>query len=231
MIDQTAWRDQLGRHRWRLLALFGGVLAPLALFGSLAGDVWNHEGFDWDAPILRSIHGYATPAHDRLMVAVSTWGGARGLIPLCVVVAGILLWRRRFRDASFVVLAYGGAALLNAVAKALFHSARPALWLSPAPEHGYGFPSGHAMSSIALMTAFVVLAWPTRWRWPVAVVAVVAVLAIGLSRVYLGVHFPSDVLAAWLAGLAWTVGLHLILASRAVERATESMRTARRAHA
>lgn len=231
MTGQMTWRDAVRAHRWRLVALFAGVLAPLAVFGSLASEVWGHEGFAWDAPILRWVHGAATPAHDRVMVAISTLGGARGLIPLCAVVAGILLWRRRWGDASFLVLAYGGAAVLNVLAKALFHSARPALWLSPAPEHGYGFPSGHAMTSVALFSACVVLAWPTRWRWPLLLVAGVATLAIGLSRVYLGVHFPSDVLAAWLAGLAWVIGLHLIVATPAVRRATSALQTSRRSRA
>jgi membrane-associated phospholipid phosphatase len=213
MIQQ--WRGQQGAaQRWALVALFGGVLAPLALFGALAAEVWAHEGFPWDGPILRFVHGYASPAHDALMIRISQIGGAGGMVPLCILAVAILLLRRQVRDALFLGLAYGGALALDGIAKALFHSARPMLWLSPAPASGYGFPSGHAMGSLALLAALAILAWPTHWRWPTLILGILAVLLIGLSRVYLGVHYPSDVLAAWLAAIAWVVGLRLILYSR-----------------
>src|SRR5207248_6823157 len=96
-----------------------------------------------------------------------------------------------------------------------FRSARPHLWTSPAPASGYGFPSGHAMASMGLLAALAFLAWPTRLRWPVLILAADAVALIGFSRLYLGVHYPSDVVAAWTAALAWVVGLRLILLARA----------------
>jgi undecaprenyl-diphosphatase len=79
----------------------------------------------------------------------------------------------------------------------------------------FGFPSGHAMASMALGTVVTVLAWRTRWRWPVLALSVVFVLAVSGSRLYLGVHYPSDVVAAWLASLAWVLGLRLVLLPRA----------------
>ena len=138
------WKRAILAHPGPLLALFLGVLVPLWVFGALAEDVWTHAGFRWDAPILLAIHAHATPALDRLMIAVSTVGGPGGMAVLCVLVVAILLRRRRRRAALFVALAYGGAVLLNALDKAVFRSARPHLWTSPAPASGYGFPSGHA---------------------------------------------------------------------------------------
>jgi len=170
-----------------LVALFLGVLAPLWAFGALAEDVWRREGVAWDAPILRAIHRVATPGLDRL-IAVTTAGGAGGLVPLCLLALGVLLARRRRRAATFVALAYGGALALDGLVKIVFHSARPHLWASPAPETGYGFPSGHAMGSMGLLAARVALAWSTRWRWPALIAGVLAIAAIGLSRLYLGVH-------------------------------------------
>ncbi|GAC1436413.1 MAG: phosphatase PAP2 family protein [Chloroflexota bacterium] len=217
-MTRDQWREQLAAHRWWLVALIIGVLLPLWIFGTLAEEVWSHEGFAWDAAIQHWVHGYATPAHDTIMVRVSQVGGAAGMVPLCVLVVVLLAARRRVRDAVFVALAYGGAEAIAAVAKQLFHSARPHLWLSPAPAQGYGFPSGHAIGSMALLSALVILLWPTRWRWPALIVAAAAIGAVGLSRVYLGVHYPSDVLAAWTAALAWVVGLHLIMTAPAVRR-------------
>lgn len=203
------------RTRWpRLFALFLGVLIPLTVFGALASEVWDREGFGWDAPILRAIHQLASQHLDALMIFISLVGGGTGMIPLCIVLVALLLGRRRWRDALFVGLAYGGAQALDGLAKSIFRSQRPHLWISPDPASGYGFPSGHAMGSMGLFAALAFLAWPTRWRWPVLALGAVCVLTIGFSRLYLGVHFPSDVLGAWTASLAWVVGLHVLLYGR-----------------
>jgi len=66
------------------------------------------------------------------------------------------------------------------------------------------------------------LAWSTRWRWPALIAGVLAIAAIGLSRLYLGVHYPSDVLGAWAAALAWVIGLRLVLLARASARPVAS---------
>src|SRR5690606_17364220 len=87
-------------------------------------------------------------------------------------------------------------------------------WPPLAPETSFSFPSGHAMQSMALATALLVLAWNTRWRWPVLLAGAAFTGIVGLSRVYLGVHFPSDVLAGWCASLAWAVGLALLFRRR-----------------
>jgi undecaprenyl-diphosphatase len=66
------------------------------------------------------------------------------------------------------------------------------------------------MGSMTLAAVVVALAWRTRWRWPVAVVAGLFALLVSLSRIYLGVHYPSDILGGWCAALAWVIGLYLI---------------------
>ena len=95
-------------------------------------------------------------------------------------------------------------AILDA-AKQLFARERPSLWASIAPEDNFSFPSGHAMGSMTLACVLVLLAWPTRWRWWVAGAMALFVPMVGLSRVYLGVHWASDVAAGWAAGAAWAV--------------------------
>src|SRR3546814_9881919 len=67
------------------------------------------------------------------------------------------------------------------------------------------------MGSMTLAAVLVLLAWPTRWRWPVVAAMAAFVPMVGLSRVYLGVHFPSDILAGWAAALAWTAGAYLLV--------------------
>ena len=210
-------------HRWRVLLLFLGVLIPLSAFGDLAEDVWRQERLAWDVPILLFVHSYATPALDRVMLFFSRVGYRYGVVPVDLALLLFLLMRRRWGDSLFFGVAVGGAAALNLVVKQLFGRVRPALWPSLAPEKTFSFPSGHAMGSMALVAALVVLSWPTRWRWPVLILGSLFVLLVSLSRIYLGVHYPSDILAGWSASLAWVVGLSMVLYGRATKPAAQAV--------
>ncbi|MGQ0603693.1 MAG: phosphatase PAP2 family protein [Anaerolineales bacterium] len=206
----------LGRHRWSLLGLFVGVLIPLGLFAALAEDVIEQESFFFDEPILLLLYGSANPALDTFML-FWTRLGYPGIIAIDVAGLAVLLWRHRWGDALFWSLALEGAGLLNVVTKAFFGRPRPDLWLSLAPDPTFSFPSGHAMGVMALVTAAVVLMWPTAWRWPVLIAGSGFTLLVGLSRMYLGVHYPSDILAGWAAAAGWVLGLSLIAYGRVVK--------------
>ncbi len=210
MATQHELRALLARPR-SLLALFARILAPLFVFGSLAEDVWAREGFAWDLPLLRLVHARATPTLDTTMLFFTRVGAPLPMIAFVGVILLALLARRRWHAAAFFALAVGGAAGLNVVAKLVFQRARPALWPSLVTETDYGFPSGHAMGSLAVVAALVLLLRGTRWRWPLLAIGGAFVAAVGLSRVYLGVHYPSDILAGWCASLAWVAGVWLLL--------------------
>lgn len=198
-------------HRLRLLILFIGVFAPLYLFGELADEVIEREIFVLDRPVLLFMHDLATPFLDSVMLFFSRAGSALVLIPIDAVVFFVLVFRRYWGKAAFWGLAVGGSALLNVAAKHVFVRTRPDLWLSIAPETTYSFPSGHAMQSMAFVAALIVLGWQHRWIWWAAAAGGMFVLLVGLSRVYLGVHYPSDILAGWTASLAWVLGLSVVL--------------------
>jgi len=204
-------RHWLGRNAWRVVLLFGGVLLPLGVFASLADEVHELEALFFDDPLLWRLRGWASPGLDGFFVLVSKLGYQWGLIPADTIIVVTLLILRRWREATFALLAFVGSALLNIGAKHFFQRERPSLWESIAPESTFSFPSGHAMGSMTLAAVLVALAWQTRWRWPVTVAACAFVLLVGLSRVYLGVHYPSDILAGWCAALAWVMGLYLVL--------------------
>jgi membrane-associated phospholipid phosphatase len=211
----AAW---LRANRMRLLALFACVLVPLLLFGELAEEIREREPLAFDDAILRFMQRHANAPLDRLMLFASFIGSGVWIAPFDVIVCAILLGRRRWVDALFWSLATGGAALLNLLAKQSFARIRPDLWPSLAPETSFSFPSGHAMQTMALAAALVVLLWPGAARWPAVVLGGAFTLLVGISRVYLGVHFPSDVLAGWCAALAWVAGLSFLFYRHALRR-------------
>ena len=205
----------VGENRRPLLELFLGVLVPLCLFALLAREVVHQAPPPWDVAVLTWIHAHASPAADRVMIFASEIGTAYGLVPFSILFA---LWLLRRRDAAgfgFFTLSMLGTWALNVATKQLFGRERPALWPSPAPEQSFSFPSGHAMGSMSLAAALGVLAWRTPYRWPVVAGGAAFTLLVSGSRLYLGVHYPTDVLGAWLASLAWVLGVRQILLARA----------------
>ena len=156
-----------------------------------------------------------SPLLDRLMAAVTTSGENWALGAVSGLLAVRWLRAQRQADAATLTLAVGGGGLLNQVLKHFFHRSRPALALRRAHASGYSFPSGHAMMTLALYGTLAYLvarhgALTGRsgagWVWgPVLLLC----LLVGTSRVYLEVHYPTDVLGAWAVSVVWvtTCGL------------------------
>ncbi|MCD9027639.1 phosphatase PAP2 family protein [Luteimonas sp. BDR2-5] len=209
--DADEARGLLRRHGWKLALLFVGVLLPMWGFMELADEVHEGEAFPFDDPVLLFANDLAHDGLDRVFLFFSEIGYAWGVVPADILLVAGLLLARRFRKGLFAAAALGGSALLNLGTKRLFARDRPNLWDSIAPETTYSFPSGHAMGSMTLALVLVLLLWPTRWRWPALIAMAVFVPMVGLSRVYLGVHYPSDILAGWLAASVWVVGVYLLL--------------------
>lgn len=195
-----------------------GVVLPLALFVALASGVREVRGFFFDEPLLWYMREFASPRLDAFFVCVSRLGYGSGVIPLDALIVLLLLALRRWRAAAFAGIGFVGSALLNVAAKHFFARARPGLWESIAAESSFSFPSAHAMGSATLAVVVIALAWRTGWRWPALLLAVSFVWLVGISRVYLGVHYPSDVLAGWAAGLIWVVGTYLLMFEKVDER-------------
>ncbi len=218
-MPEAGWRrdaaDACGslarRHGWKLVLLFIGVLLPMWAFMELADEVHEAEAIPFDEPILLFAHAMAGEGFDRVFLFFSQIGYARGVAPVDIGVVLVALALRRWREGLFAAVATGGSGLLNIATKQLFARERPSLWESIAPETSYSFPSGHAMGSMTLALVLVLLAWPTRARWWVVAAMTVFVPMVGLSRVYLGVHYPSDILAGWAAASIWVVGAWLLV--------------------
>ncbi|MDB5043963.1 MAG: phosphatidylglycerophosphatase [Deinococcus sp.] len=200
---------------WRaLLLLLLGVLVPLLLFFDLTEDLLEEGGFPWDASVLAWYRAHRTPQLTAVANALAVLGGF-GVLPFVTALIAWLLARAGARvHGWFLILALAGAALLNTTAKLVFHRARPDILEALVREPGFSFPSGHAMSNAAFGFALIIVFWRSKAGWPVAVVAGLWAVAVGASRNYLGVHYPSDVVAGFLASAAWVAGLYLIMGRR-----------------
>ncbi|HIK33971.1 MAG TPA: phosphatase PAP2 family protein [Oscillatoriales cyanobacterium M59_W2019_021] len=181
-----------------------GFCLPLAAFAGLAWLVCQHrQGLWWDVAILQAVRTTHRPWLDRLVTGFTPLGIWWGVLPAALVMVGLLAYRGKWRSVLYVEIAFMGTAVLNFVAKLFFHRVRPHLWEDVPWMREYSFPSGHSMASLALVIAIVMLTWQSRWR-PLAIVGGGAfVLAIGWTRLYLGVHYPSDIIGGWLLETAW----------------------------
>lgn len=209
-IDDGDTRPSTGASRWRAPAAGAGfLLALLAVFAGLAFAVSDDETVSLDRPVMMWVHGATTPWLTAAAETASYLGG-QFVLAASVVIALLLCFLRRFGGAFLVLAAVYGSSRLNVAFKPAFERSRPDFWEHLSAENTFSFPSGHAMGSMSLAAPLVVLTWGSRDRWAALAVAVVYVLAVGASRVYLGVHFPSDVLAGWCLTVLW-VGILVVI--------------------
>jgi undecaprenyl-diphosphatase len=200
-------------HRAIQAGLWGGA----ALATLVAAAAWfgvseiGSPAFDRDGLILAN--AWRSPWLDAAFLGLTWIGSLMLLLPL-VLTAGILLWRRGYRgEARFLIAALVGASLLAQLAKHLALRNRPDLFAALASVASpLSFPSAHAVqATAAAMSALVVVArLAPRHRYWAAPALISIVLLVGVSRIYLQVHFPSDVLAGSLAAGFWVACLHAL---------------------
>ena len=188
------------------LLLFGGLWT----FGVLAEDLLTGDPLvQVDQRVAGWLHDRATPGLTTAFEAVTTLGSAGVLVPLTLVVVLALLVRTKRAEALFLTLVLVGAEGLTLILKAGFERQRPFFPDPLATESSFSFPSGHATVSLAVYGAlgFLLARRSSSWRGRALWLAAAAglVLLIGASRLVLGVHFLSDVLAGYSAGLVWLV--------------------------
>jgi membrane-associated phospholipid phosphatase len=209
--------DRLRAVGLPLLGALFALAAGLWAFGLITDDVLEDET-GTDQRLADWLHGQATDPLTDLFHGITFLGNFVTLLAVTVL-AVTILWRRRERtDAVFVALAFIGAQVLSSGMKLGFRRDRPFFPDPLATESTFSFPSGHALVSLAVYGAIALvlarrLSTNGRRALLVGTVAVL-VLAIGFSRLYLGVHFLSDVLAGFAAGIAWLSLLYVALEAR-----------------
>ena len=173
----------------------------------LAAEMRDGDLDSVDATVATVVHDWRGSV-DGPMLALTTTGGSWGMTAVSVLTVLVLLSMRRWRAALFMASAALGTLLLTVGLKLIFHRARPldVTYLIETPS-SFSFPSGHALGSMGVMASLVVvlhaLRAPKRARQLATLVVALYVLGVALSRVYFGVHYPSDVLGGGLAAAAW----------------------------
>jgi membrane-associated phospholipid phosphatase len=180
----------------------------LWFFSDLAEDLVERDSIVVvDQAVAIILHNQATSTLTTFFLVITVMGSAEIFVLLGLVVTIIYAWQQRWLHVGTWLSALVGGAFLNQLLKELFARSRPTL---PDPlliEAGYSFPSGHAMSSLivyGVLAYFAVLTLP-NWETRAVVIlwAALLVLLIGFSRMYLGVHYFSDVVAGYAAGGVW----------------------------
>jgi undecaprenyl-diphosphatase len=189
-----------------LLGSLASAAAFLILFGWLVEEVFEGDLQQFDLRTRNIVHHFATPTLTKIMQGL-TWLGSPAALSILfgIVVACFVLGKLR-GPAAWLVVAMIGALLLDATLKLAFHRARPVPFFGTAPA-SYSFPSGHALGSFIFYGVIAGLLCARIERRFIRILiwlaAALLVTGIGVSRIYLGVHHPTDVIAGYIAGAAW----------------------------
>jgi undecaprenyl-diphosphatase len=192
--------------------LFTGLLSAIAalfFFGWLAGEMLDGDTRRFDEDVRNFIHEFAAPALTIVMQTASFLGSTLFLIVFGVVIVIALYLRKHRRGAILFTITTVGASILLVTLKLAFRRARPEPFFDTILPASYSFPSGHSLAAFCFYGALAeILSERTDKLWQQTLVwisAVTMILLIGISRIYLGVHHPSDVVAGYAVGLIWVV--------------------------
>jgi len=204
--SRLARGQYLGLHLTIGLAI---SLAGLWVFGAITEDVMHHDPLtQFDMTVLDWLHARATSTGYAVSGAISLLGDPVTLTILALAVGLLLTARREWILLAGWLAAFAGGGLLDAALKLIIRRPRPPYAAAFLPHFSWSFPSGHAMGSLIAygMLAYVLtVLWIHRRSGQIAVVlgAALLVVAVGLSRLYLGVHYFSDVVGGYAAGVLW----------------------------
>ena len=179
-----------------------------AFAGLIDGVLENAAFVRWDMAASAWIHARTTPVGARVFNVITQLGSPTAMIALGAVGA-LVIWRKRQHTLLIAwAAAFVGGALVDFIVKETVRRARPAFGTAYLHGHTYSFPSGHSMGSTigyGMLVYMSVLAWPagSRARRIAIAAGILFVAAVGVSRIYLGVHYPSDVIGGYVAGAAW----------------------------
>lgn len=204
------WQRNLHQRITSLIATIGtvGILSCLIIIyvvAQISDEVLEREAFVFDKIILLWIHSFANPTLDAIMHAFTSLNNPNTVTAIAIFTLALLLWRQYYPEAKVFAINCLGGVVLSYGLKSVFGKVRPALWQSAIEETSFSYPSGHALGSTVL---YGFLAYLLATRYPqfallIYTVAIFIIGTIGLSRLYLGVHWPTDIIGGYGIGFLW----------------------------
>lgn len=208
-------QDETGN---RISRSYGVLGAMTVLFGLLSVLVILGSTTALDRSILLRLHVMFGNKLDELVPLLTILGSPEVVVVATVLLVGHTLLKKQYKNMFVIGLGLTTVVASSFVIKEIVQRARPELWQRLVAETGYSFPSGHATASSALALIVIYLFWQTKFRYLAIVIATAYVSAIGISRLYLGVHFPTDIVAGWLFGSICVLTVIVVAESEFVRR-------------
>jgi undecaprenyl-diphosphatase len=205
LLDDRDLRDIWGAF-WPLSISLVCSVSFLILFAWISEEVFEGDLQRFDLGVRAAVHEFFSPQLTKFMQAMTFLGSIGFLTALFAALLAIFLWKGMKRPAVWLAIAVGGSVILDVTLKLTYHRTRPVPFVGVAPK-SYSFPSGHALSSFCfygVLAGLLCARIKSRTiRILIWIIATALVAAIGLSRIYLGVHYPTDVIAGYIAAAAW----------------------------
>jgi undecaprenyl-diphosphatase len=184
---------------WALVFLEFFVLLAIAVS-------YYPQGIWMDQTILYFLHETSNPILDKFAVFSTDLGIYEATVPGILLLSLLLAYRKEWRYFFYVAITALGSIALSYGTKSLFSRVRPHLWDSTYLWlQTFSFPSGHALSSMIFAMILVTVSWHNKWRNLAVILGFIFVILIAWTRMYLGVHYPSDILGGWSLAIAWSL--------------------------
>ena len=213
--DNIPVKKKAGAITVRFLIVAGCFLVALFLFGFIADEMVLEQEYTMDHQVFSWLAGFTSQAHTHIMLIITFFGSSYFLLPAYILLILYFLFLRNNRKLSFDVAAIGiTSTIILFSLKKIFHRQRP-----PDPVvhavNGFSFPSGHSFSSFTFFGLLIYIIWNSEMkpvlRWTLTVSFFLFACAIAFSRVYLHVHYASDVIAGFCLCIVWLVGAFWLL--------------------
>lgn len=190
-----------------LLLGLTAAIGVLVFFGWLTDEVLEGDTRAFDEATRAAVHQLASPTLTTTMRGISFFGSTQFLFPASAVIVLVFFFRAWKREAILLAVTMVGASLLNITLKLAFKRVRPEPFFNLATPKSFSFPSGHSLASFCFFGALAAIVTARtksrRFRVLILITTAAIILLIGLSRIYLGVHYATDVIAGYTAALIW----------------------------